>query len=165
MPPNVKDTNRKRSMRTTTTTARQLARYIVARSDADGMPVNETRLQRMLYVLQVTFIRASGGTLLFPDEFDARPCGPIVPSVHEEYVQNGSRPIYAHDAIMPDDIGVDSHAAAFIDDGIRTLRGMYPRDFVRITQGNGTPWSTAYKHGSMGHIGNDELIRAALREA
>lgn len=152
-------------MRTTTTTARQLARYIVARSDADGMPVNETRLQRMLYALQVTFIRASGGRLLFPNEFDARPCVPIVQSVHEEYVQNGSRPIYAHETITPDDIGLDPHAAAFIDDGIRTLRGMYPRDLVRITQGNGTPWSTAYKHGSTRHIGNDELIRAALCDA
>lgn len=147
------------------TTARQLARYIVARSDADGMPVNETRLQQMLYVLQGTFIRASGGNLLFPDEFDARPCGPIVQSVHAEYVQNGSRPIYTHDTITPDDIGLDPHTAALIDDGIRTLRGMYPRDLARITQGNGTPWSAASKHDSMGHIGNDELIRAALREA
>lgn len=153
-------------MRTTMITARQLARYIVARSDTDGAPVNETQLQRTLYVLQVAFIRASRGRLLFPDEFDVRPCcGPIVQSVHEEYVQNGSRPIYAHETSTPDDIGLDPHAAAFIDDGIRTLRGMYPRDLVRITQGNGTPWSTAYKHGSMGHIGNDELIRIALCDA
>lgn len=157
--------NRKRDMRTAMTTARQLARYIVARSDADRMPVNEMQLQRMLYALQVTFIRASGGMLLFPDEFDARPCGPIVQSVHAEYVQNGSRPIYAHDTITPDYIGLDPHITAFIDDGVRTLCSMYPRDLVHITQGNGTPWSTAYEHGSMGHIGNDELIRAALCDA
>ena len=146
-------------------TARQLARYIVARCDADGTPVNETQLQRMLYVLQVTFVRASGGSLLFPDEFDAYPCGPMITSVHVEYVQEGSRPIYAHDAITSDDIGLDSHTAAFVDDGIMTLCNMYPCDLVRITQGNGSPWSSAvYKHDGMKRIGNDTLIRMALRD-
>lgn len=145
-------------------TARQLARYIVARCDADGAPVNETQLQRMLYVLQVTFARASGGRLLFPDEFDAYPCGPMVTSVHAEYVHEGSRPIYAHDTITPDNIGLDSHTAAFVDDGIRALRGMYPRDLVCITQGNESPWSVAYEHDGMRRIGNDTLIRAALRD-
>lgn len=151
-------------MKTSMTTARQLAHYIVARCDADGTPVNEMQLQRMLYMLQVTFIRASGGMLLFTDEFDAYPCGPIIASVHAEYVQEGSRPIYAHDAITSDDIGLDSHVAAFVDDGIRRLRNMYPRDLVRITQGNGSPWSAAYEHEGMRHIGNDALIRTALRD-
>ena len=151
-------------MKTDMTTARQLAHYIVARCDADGTPVNEMQLQRMLYMLQVTFIRASGGMLLFTDEFDAYPCGPIIASVHAEYVQEGSRPIYAHDAITSDDIGLDSHVAAFVDDGIRRLRNMYPRDLVRITQGNGSPWSAAYEHEGMRHIGNDALIRTALRD-
>lgn len=151
-------------MKTSMTTARQLARYIVARCDADGTPVNEMQLQRMLYVLQITFVRASGGRLLFTDEFDACPCGPIITSVHAEYVQEGSRPIYAHDAITSDDIGLDSHTAAFVDDGIRRLRNMYPRDLVRITHGNGSPWSAAYEHDGMRHIGNDVLIRTALRD-
>ena len=149
---------------TTMITARQLVRYIVARCDADGTPVNETQLQRMLYVLQVTFVRASGGRLLFPDEFDACPCGPIITSVHAEYVHEGSRPIYVHDAITPDDIGLDSHTAAFVDDGIMTLCSMYPRDLVRITQGNGSPWSVVYEHDGMRRIGNDVLIRTVLRD-
>lgn len=148
---------------TTMITARQLAHYIVARCDADGTPVSETQLQRMLYVLQVTFVRASGGMLLFPDEFDAYPCGPMITSVHAEYVHEGSRPIYAHDAITPDEIGLDSYTAAFVDDGIRTLRSMYPRDLVRITQGNGSPWSAVDEHDGMRRIENDMLIRMALR--
>lgn len=151
-------------MKTDMTTARQLAHYIVARCDADGTPVNEMQLQRMLYMLQVTFIRASGGMLLFTDEFDAYPCGPMITSMHAEYVQKGSRPIYAYDAITPDEIGLDSHTTAFVDDGIRTLRSMYPRDLVHITQGNGSPWSAVNEHDGMRRIGNDELIRTALRD-
>ena len=70
-----------------------LARYIVGKYAEEGRPVTNLHLQKMLFFAQASYCRASKGDLLFDDEFEAWPYGPVIPSVYDEYSVCGARPI------------------------------------------------------------------------
>lgn len=143
----------------TVTSAKRLAAYIVNKCVADGYPVSNLQLQKMMYFLQTVYCRATGGQLLFPDEFEAWPYGPVLREIYEEYSDYGGNVIIPATPAYKQ-LEVPSTVGKFIDDGVESLRAKYPWDLVRISHAKGSPWDQVYQGGS-GYkqiIPNDLLI-------
>lgn len=135
-----------------------LARYAVSKCYSEGEPVTNLLLQKMLYFLQYVFCSNTGGELLFGDEFEAWPYGPVLPEVYREYSFYGASPI--EESYDDADLPSLGEYRDFIDEGIVDLRRRYPWDLVRVTHAVGSPWWRAKNEGSR-TIGNDLIIKAA----
>lgn len=130
-------------MLNTRITARDAGHYIIDKCSRDGRPINNDYLQKILYNLQLTYC-AGFGELLFEDEFSVSPYGPIMLSVWDEFnLSEGSRPIYVtYDEDW--DAYFDDYTRAFIDEGIESLREMYPFDLVKLSMSPESPWAQIY---------------------
>lgn len=148
------------------TTARQLSHYIVDKCTRDGFPVSNLQLQKIMYFLQSVFCRATGGSLLFQDEFEAWPYGPVLSDVYREYSAFGGRVIEVEYPSSETCLGVSPDVLTFLDEGIDTLRRKYPWDLVRISHTQGSPWANTYRDGAgyKQRIPNEMIINAALTD-
>ena len=72
--------------------AMEIAEYAVSRRYRHDTPISNLQLQKILYFLQV--IHASEtGELLFADQFEAWPYGPVIRDVYVEFSDCGGFPI------------------------------------------------------------------------
>lgn len=137
--------------------AMNLARYVVDKCAREDEPVSNLLLQKILYFLQLVYCSATDGCLLFEDEFEAWPYGPVLPEVYFEYSYFGASPINEqYDKFLLPDL---SELGKFIDDGIVDLRGKYPWDLVRSSHAVGSPWWIVRQAG--GSVIDNSLIIAA----
>lgn len=140
--------------------ARDLAHYIVDKCTRDDEPVSNLQLQKMMYLIQYIYCR-SNGFLMFDDEFEAWPYGPVLPIIYDEYSRYGGRPI----TLRYRDISNRPFGALtkWLDDGIETLRAKSPWDLVRITHADGSPWDKVWKDGDgyKDTIPNELILRDA----
>lgn len=138
-----------------------IARYAVNRRYVENKPISNLQLQKILYFLQV--IHASqNNELLFPDEFEAWPYGPVVPGVYSEFADCGGYPIK-----RGFDIEIDEPVRSFLDAGVDTLAEKSPWDLVRISHAKGSPWDAVYNEGA-GYkepIPNDAIMEFATGAA
>lgn len=144
-------------------TATKLSRYVVGKCARDGKPVSNLQLQKMLYFLQSVYCRATNGSLLFADEFEAWPYGPVIASVYREFSRYGGDVIDEYrDVISP---GFDGGVKNFLDAGIEELRGKSPWELVRTSHAPGSPWAQVYRDGEgyKGAISNKLIIDAATK--
>lgn len=140
--------------------AMDIARYAVARRYEHGRPISNLQLQKILYFLQFVYAGKTG-SLLFPDQFEAWPYGPVVRDVYVEFSNCGGFPIKQNF-----DITVDSTIGPFLDAGIDTLAEKSPWDLVRISHAEGSPWDIVFnKEGRHKGIISNELILKCARGA
>lgn len=150
-------------------TATELSRYVVGKCARDEKPVSNLQLQKMLYFLQSVYCRATKGSLLFPDEFEAWPYGPVIASVYKEFSKYGGDVIDEYREIKTLDFGnaTDSGNAAknFLDAGIEELREKSPWELVRTSHAPNSPWAKVYKGGDgyKDTIPNSLIIEAATK--
>ena len=128
--------------------AKQLAHYIVDKCTKDNHPVSNLQLQKIMYFLQSVFCRATRGSLLFQEEFEAWPYGPVLSDIYEEYSEFGGRVIEHEYDSCETSLDVSSEVGAFLDDGIKALRRKYPWDLVRLSHTEGSPWAKVYNGGA-----------------
>lgn len=144
-------------------TAETLSRYVVGKCARDGEFISNLQLQKILYFLQSVYCRATKGSLLFREEFEAWPYGPVIDSVYREFSKFGGDVI--DDCRDIDTPGFGGAAKVFVDSGIDNLRKKSPWDLVRTSHAPGSPWDQIYKGGE-GYkcsIPNRLIIEAALR--
>ena len=144
-------------------TATELSRYVVGKCARDGKPVSNLQLQKILYFLQSVYCRATDGKLLFADEFEAWPYGPVIPSVYHRFSKFGGDAI--DDCRNVDSPGFNGGNRDFVDDGIEDLREKSPWDLVRTSHAPGSPWDEVYKGGD-GYktpIPNELIVKAATK--
>lgn len=138
-----------------------LAQYVVDKCYSEDRPVSNLQLQKILYFLQIVYCRAKDGQeLLFPDEFQAWPYGPVLPDVYWEYSEYGGRVIKKRFNVMPP---CPPDVMSFLNEGIEVLSKKSPWDLVRTSHAKGSPWEQVYKDGC-GYkqtIPNELLIAAA----
>ncbi len=140
--------------------AMEVARYVVSKCAMDKVPVSNLQLQKILYFLQYVYCTATGGGLIFDDEFCAWPYGPVLPDVYDEYKFYGSHEI---DETYGGDVRVDfGDARGFVDSGIESLRAKYPWDLVSISHEEGSPWHRVWDGGA-GR--GDRIPNALIRES
>lgn len=144
--------------------AQNLSHYIVDKCTSESRPVSNLQLQKIMYFLQFVYCKASGGELLFDDEFEAWPYGPVLRDVYTEYSIYGGRVIEKH--YSPDEcaLSIRPDVKQFIDDGVTALRKKYPWDLVRLSHAKESPWSVVYADGAgyRNIIPNKQIIEAAL---
>lgn len=131
-----------------------IAHYVVDKCYRDGRPVSNLHLQKMLYFLQLLFVEVFG-IPLFPEEFEAWPYGPVMPSVYGEFSRFGGAPIEVTFRGISDFI--QQEHKGFIDVAIDVLRGKSPWDLVRVSHSDNSPWDIIYNqhHRYKGTIPND----------
>jgi uncharacterized phage-associated protein len=66
------------------TTASEVAKFILGHSQSRGVPINNLKLQKLLYYSQAHYL-VSYDTPLFGDRIEAWVHGPVVPPVYGEY--------------------------------------------------------------------------------
>lgn len=142
--------------------AMELARYVVDKCAREGEPVSNLLLQKMMYFLQFVYCSVTSGRLLFEDEFEAWPYGPVLPEVYHEYSYYGANPIEErYEEFLLPDLG---ELREFVDDGVVDLRGKYPWDLVRISHAVGSPWWIVRESGGS-TIDNSLIVIAATKES
>lgn len=142
-------------------TASELSRYVVGKCAREGKPVSNLQLQKMLYFLQSVYCRATKGSLVFPDQFEAWPYGPVIASVYREFSKYGGDVIDGCRDVTT--IGITGGPMSFLDSGIEELRDKSPWDLVRTSHAPGSPWDMIYENGKgyKSPIPNELIIHAA----
>ena len=72
--------------------AKSVANYVIAYGMKIGHPVNNLQLQKILYYIQVHFLKKKG-IPFFKDEIEAWQFGPVIPTVYYQYAAFGTAPI------------------------------------------------------------------------
>lgn len=141
--------------------AKDVAHYIVDKCTREEDPVSNLQLQKIMYFLQVAYSKVTG-TLLFAEEFEAWPYGPVLRDVYHEYSMYGGTAIQKRydllDLFSPE-------IKRFVDDGIVSLRKKYPWDLVKIAHADGSPWSTVWQDskGFKQVIPNQLILNSSTR--
>lgn len=138
--------------------AMDIAKYAVNRQYKSNRPISNLQLQKILYFLQIVFTSKTGH-LLFADQFEAWPYGPVIRDVYVKFADCGGYPIRREF-----NIAIDDRTKPFLDAGIDTLAKKSPWDLVRVSHAEGSPWDTVYnldgKH--KGIIPNKLIMQCAL---
>lgn len=139
-------------------TAMEIAKYAINKRYQEKKPISNLQLQKILYFLQLIFA-VSHKKLLFDDEFEAWPYGPVIESVYRKFSDCGGFPIQQKFAINIK----DEDTRQFLDAGIDFLAEKSPWDLVRISHADGSPWDKIYnrKGCHKGIIPNELILKAA----
>lgn len=133
-----------------------LSKYIVGKCYRDNKPISNLQLNKILYIIQSVYCRATNGKLLFLENFEAWPFGPILPDIYRLFSKYGGDIIDEYYDI--DTFGMNNEVKDFIDEGIEILRDLSPWDLVRTINAPGSPWYITYKNGD----GYKQIIKNKL---
>lgn len=119
-----------------------LARYIVDKCTNDGQPITNLQLQKILYFIQLNFIKIMN-VAAFNEDMEAWQHGPVIPEVYSEYSYCGGTPIFqTYEGIEKEIKG--GIGKEIIDTVVELAREMNPWDLVRASHAEGTPWQQVY---------------------
>ena len=119
-------------------TALEIARYIISRCSGHKNPISNLQLQKILYFVQVGYLKSTGN-MLFKDDFLAWQLGPVVQSVYDKYFVYGSSRIY--DSYATD---IDGEVRKIIDPIIDEKLFKSAWDLVNEAHVKGGPWDISY---------------------
>lgn len=141
--------------------AMDIAEYAVNRRYEADKPISNLHLQKILYFLQIIYASETGN-LLFADQFEAWPYGPVIRDVYKKFSDFGGFPIQCGFSVE-----IDDDIRPFLDAGIDTLAEKSPWDLVRISHAEESPWDIVYNvHGNhKGIIPNEMIMESAMRAA
>lgn len=122
-------------------TAVNLSRYIVNKCIADGHPISNLQLQKILFYIQKNFL--ARGKVAFSDDIEAWQFGPVVASTYYHYCHFGGMPISISEPVFE----VDAYDKKLIDHIVETKRELYPWDLVAETHQPGGAWARTYRAG------------------
>lgn len=142
--------------------AEALAKYVVTKSEEDGDPITNLQLQKIMYFLQSVYCCSTKGSLLFPDEFQAWPYGPVLPNVYEQFADYGGRLIHEKFNQLPT---LPTDIKDFVDEGIETLREKTPWDLAKTSHAPTSPYGQIWRDGEgfKQTIPNELIIEAATK--
>lgn len=135
-------------------TAKEVAEYIICRCNLTDVFVSNLKLQKLLYLVQVEYLRYFGRPC-FSDDFEAWNVGPIVSDVYNRYCGFGGSGI-----ILKAEPKIAGQDEKFIDEIVQRWKNAYPWDMSRKTAYAGSPWDVTYDNGRGSHrIIRKELIK------
>lgn len=135
-------------------TAVDLSKYIVNKCIADGHPISNLQLQKILYYIQKDFLER--GDVAFLDDIEAWQFGPVVVNVYYHYCHFGGMPI----SIPESPFEVADYDRRRINHLVEEKRDLYPWDLVADTHRPGGAWARTYRDGEgYRDIISQDLIR------
>lgn len=120
-----------------------IANYVVNKCSSDNIPISNLQLQKILYYLQLHFLK-NEHSILFSDEIEAWPFGPVVRKVYYKFCGFGSMPIYE---LTDDSIEFEPEVKNAIDEIVEEKRAQNPWALVEETHAIGKAWDLIYKNG------------------
>lgn len=138
-------------------TAMQIARYIINLCYNEKRPVSNLELQKILYFLQVYYMRHNNGTPLFSDLIYAWPYGPVIPDVY--YTFNGYGGGLIRNSYDVSDI--TQEVRDLLRPIILYLEQKGPWTLVDMSHLKGGPWDQVFRGG----IGDREVIDISLLQS
>lgn len=133
-------------------TALDLSKYIVSKCVEDNDPISNLQLQKILYYIQVYFLRHD--KIAFPDAIEAWQFGPVVPNVYYYYCGYGAMPIVS----VHENFTVESKDENIINGIVESKRDLPPWKLVEETHKKNGAWDRIYKNG----VGNRNIIPVEL---
>lgn len=122
-------------------TAEAVANYIIAYGLQIGHPTNNWKLQKILYYVQVHFLKKTGSPF-FQDEIEAWQFGPVISKVYYEFAVFGPAPITI---FKEQDISLTPEEQSDLNQIIQD-KGVIPYfDMLEDTKRDGSPWQKCYK--------------------
>jgi uncharacterized phage-associated protein len=119
--------------------AGEVAKYIIK-----SLPVDNLKLQKLLYYSQAVHLVLNDKDPLFPEDIEAWDYGPVVPPVYREYKKYGLETIPTPQDDQPlnltisEIVSIDMTLAYFGEmSGLALMSGTHQE----------TPWKTAYRPG------------------
>jgi len=107
------------------------------------------RLQRLLYLCDVEYMKRNGGTPLFTDDFNAWPSGPVIADaygVFMQYQDGNMKPMYKGEVIeLTDDV------KSIIDEILDATKELDTADLMDITNIVDGPWHKVYEEEDKNH--------------
>ena len=120
--------------------ASELSRYIVDKCIADGNPVTNMQLQKILYYIQKEFLK--NGSQAFPDSIEAWAWGAVIPNVYYDFCGFGSMPISFNYSNV---IELSADDSKVINKIIEEKRSLNPWDLTDKC------WEKVYNNGKGDH--------------
>lgn len=117
-----------------------ISEYIIWYSNKIGVPVNNLRLQKLLYFVQAEFM-VSKNSPCFLDKIEAWAWGPVVPSVHQKYKVFSASSIPVARKVCSSHI--DKKDRELINGIVEQCNQYSTSSLAEITQ-NQMPWERAY---------------------
>ena len=137
------------------TTAFEVAKYIIK-----SLPVDNLKLQKLLYYSQAVHLVLHDKEPLFPEDIEAWDYGPVVPPVYHEYKHYGFEtipPAEEQSTLNFEEMkSVDMTLACFGDRSGAALIGQTHYE---------APWKNAYKPGRPSNIITVESIYNYFKDA
>jgi uncharacterized phage-associated protein len=122
--------------------AGEVAKYIIK-----SLPVDNLKLQKLLYYSQAVHLVLNDKALLFPEPIEAWDYGPVVPPVYREYKSYGFDIIPGSD----DTPHFSLEEMKSVDMVIASLGEMSGPELINQTH-HEAPWRDAYRPGWPSHI-------------
>jgi uncharacterized phage-associated protein len=119
------------------TSAKEIAKYIIK-----SIPVDNLKLQKLLYYSQAVYLVLHDKKPLFPEPIEAWDYGPVVPSVYREYKE------YGFETIPPIDepSKLDLAEMKAVDIVFDCFGGMSGSELINQTHAE-SPWKNVYRPG------------------
>ncbi|MDR1104784.1 MAG: DUF4065 domain-containing protein [Treponema sp.] len=117
--------------------AGEVAKYIIK-----SLPVDNLKLQKLLYYSQAVHLTLNDRAPLFPEPIEAWDYGPVVPSVYHEYKS------YGFDILPPADepVNLGLNEIRAVDMALACFGEMSGPELINYTHGE-PPWKDAYRPG------------------
>jgi uncharacterized phage-associated protein len=117
--------------------AREVAKYIIK-----SLPVDNLKLQKLLYYSQAVHLVLNGGAPLFPEPIEAWDYGPVVPEVYHAYKLHG------FDILPPIDepVNLDFKEIRVVDMALNCFGELSGPALINQTHGE-PPWRDTYRPG------------------
>lgn len=123
--------------------AESVANYVIAYGMKIGHPVSNLQLQKILYYIQVHFLKKKG-IPFFKDKIEAWQFGPVIPSVYYQYAAFGSAPITM---FKTQEINLGQEEKEDLEQIVREKAVLSLWEMLVDTHKKGKAWDLYYKMG------------------
>jgi uncharacterized phage-associated protein len=137
--------------------AGEAAKYIIK-----SLPVDNLKLQKLLYYSQAVHLVLNDKAPLFPEQIEAWDYGPVVPPVYREYKRYGLETIPAPDDTQPLNVTAGEIIAI---DMVLDYYGNMPGVALISQTHQEAPWRQTYRPGWPSVIIPNDLIYAYFKDA
>jgi len=144
--------------------AKDIAFYFVNRGIAEGKPVTQMQLQKMIYFAQGLCLADSRGSLI-KEAFEAWKFGPVIPGLYTIYKLYGTDKIrdtfYLLSGIAyggkPDTVEFEPKFLEVLDTTWNFLKDINVLNLSSWTHEENSPWDKAYKKGINTIISHEDM--------
>lgn len=144
----------------------ELNKYNTRKQFTERVLLSTKRLQKLLYLCDIEYMKRNYGHPMFEDNFYAWPSGPVIPNVYCFYVQfsNGEmRPSYIGDMIT-----LSKETKTVIDLVLESTNDLYTIDLVNMSSVVGGPWAKVFDPNDHKHeqiISKDDIYNYYLNKS